>query len=129
MTDRLTKKEKGNKQALLDAFYEKKGYYPSRKTLAKWKVGILTKDLYFLRCLETNRIKIGVANTVKNRFSGIQVSSPTPLKVDLIIEYGEALEKFLHNKYKEYLVRGEWYRSNQDLESLIKDCKEILCQQ
>lgn len=128
MVDRLTKKEDVT-QGALDFLYQKNGCYPSRRELKKLNLVTPTKDLYFLRCSETNRIKIGVANNVKNRFSGIQVGSPTKLKIDLVVEYGEKLEKFLHNKFLSYRVKGEWFSSNEELESIIADFRKIICLQ
>jgi len=125
--NKLTKKEKGRYQQWLDEFYSQKGHYPSREQLKSFPVTIKTKDLYFIRCPDTNRIKIGVSDKPASRLYGLYIASPTKLTLDLVVEYGEDLEQHLHKVFSKYRFKGEWFESNPELESMISDFR-ILCQ-
>lgn len=120
---------KFTRKPLLDRFYEKNGRYPSRETLKKFGVNVLTKDLYFVRCLSTRHVKIGVAKDAQARLGMLQVGSPTVLSLELSVPYAEVLEKFLHKKFVDSHVRGEWFASTPELESLIEDFKKLVWRQ
>lgn len=80
------------------------------------------KDVYFIQCIETKRIKIGISDSVSQRLSMLQHYSPTKLKLLTVVEYaGRPFELHLHNKYKEHRYHGEWFNINPELELLIQD--------
>ena len=57
-------------------------------------------------------VKIGVTNDVQGRVSTISTCNPFEVKVILAQEVGSAyqVEKFLHDKFKDTNVRGEWFK-------------------
>ena len=74
--------------------------------------------IYFIRCTETKRIKIGVANYPLRRFHDHQTSCPTVLEFAGLQRGHRQLERELHKRFGKYRVRrnGEWF----------SECKEIL---
>lgn len=73
---------------------------------------------------EDGPVKIGVTNDLDGRMSGLQTGTPMELKLRYFVEcFTEAvayrLEKLLHERYQEFLVRGEWF--NVDPERVFKD--------
>ena len=56
--------------------------------------------------------KIGVSNNVNHRLSILQVANPLELSIVKTIESNTPykLEAELHEKYKEYSIRGEWFK-------------------
>lgn len=79
--------------------------------------------IYFISADETNKIKIGFSNDVKNRLKQLQTSCPFELKVLLLIEGDEAKEKELHIKFKKYRVNGEWFEHVEQLTKFIEENK------
>ncbi len=142
---RLTKKQK----AFADNYLQERGaketkdiinnYYPNdsitRKDLEsinsyleKFKESIGVKksqDVYFIRCIETKRIKIGMSDSVLTRFYCLAIASPTKLKLEAVIDFGgKELEDFLHKKYRKFHYKNEWFESNKELEEFITFLKE-----
>jgi hypothetical protein len=130
----LTKKQKEFADEYLETGRFKDGILRSDfNAIKKWffkekKTNLITdqQDVYFIRCVETNRIKIGIARNVVSRFDGIQTGSPTKLRIDLIIDWGgRELEQHLHRKFANCRIRGEWFQPDEELELFIADIKEI----
>ncbi|MDR8524668.1 GIY-YIG nuclease family protein [Shewanella fidelis] len=76
------------------------------------------RHLYLFRCTGSDFYKIGIANDVNLRKQNLQTGSPYDLKVIFYVESDigdyEAreiiyLEKFLHQVFDNYRVRGEWF--------------------
>lgn len=68
------------------------------------KVG---KDLYWILC--GDYVKIGRTSNFKKRFRTMQVNNPYPLELIELIEDAGHLEHELHEKFKEFHHRGEWF--------------------
>ena len=73
-----------------------------------------TKKVYFLECNEFH--KIGITENLKTRMGTIQ--NATPFKINLVTENdfcdAEKHESFLHLKYSQFKVQGEWFRLNKN---------------
>ncbi len=73
---------------------------------------ILTTNVYFIQC-ETGPVKIGFAKDISKRLSTLQSGNPNKLKIVKTIENcKKTTEKELHNKYSEYRLSGEWFKSD-----------------
>lgn len=61
--------------------------------------------------------KIGYATNVTARLKTIQNANPRKLTKVIYVKVpnAEQLEAELHEKYKDYRVRGEWFELNNDL--------------
>ncbi len=55
-------------------------------------------------------VKIGLSRAPKNRFSGIQTSSPVKVSLLGFSEGDDLCEKAMHVALKEYRSHGEWFR-------------------
>jgi predicted GIY-YIG superfamily endonuclease len=82
-------------------------------------------NVYFIRAGEHGAIKIGVAKNVKARLDQLQTGNHQDLQIIHVIEAkGEAhafnLEAELHNIYKHENIRGEWFKSYINFESVTK---------
>lgn len=54
-------------------------------------------------------VKIGVSNDPERRLIQLQSSSPTRLKIRLVVPGGYPLETALHRYFRIYRVGGEWF--------------------
>jgi len=70
----------------------------------------MRRDVYVIRH-ELGLTKIGVATDPKERLSGIQVGSPFEMRLvrSKEVENAERVEKFLHDHFRKYHLRGEWF--------------------
>lgn len=73
------------------------------------------KFVYIIKCLDY--YKIGYATNVSSRLSQLQTGNPFSLKLIVKIEScnAEELEKEIHSRFADYLIRGEWFSLNNDL--------------
>ncbi len=66
------------------------------------------KHLYFIQCGEF--IKIGRANNVWQRIGQLRASNPYPIELINYLENQGHREKEFHEKFKDKLHTGEWFR-------------------
>lgn len=67
------------------------------------------KDLYIIREIGTNLYKIGVSNNPEERLFGLQSANAHKLEIVVTITEGEEYEHILHQIFREYNIRGEWF--------------------
>ncbi len=79
--------------------------------------------IYFVQNLDN--VKIGYTDNPRVRIYDLQVASPFPLSVLLIIDGGIERERFLHKKFKEYNVSGEWFELNEHITNFIQQNMEF----
>ena len=67
--------------------------------------------VYVFASRELDYIKIGKTKSVKQRLSNVQSGCPFHLHLWIAIATPKAaeIEKFLHKRYEEYNLRGEWF--------------------
>lgn len=75
--------------------------------------------IYFLKA--NSRVKIGYTDDPIKRISSIQVSSPFPLEVLLIIDGNYEKEKDLHLTFNELRTSGEWFELGEALKRFIHE--------
>lgn len=69
--------------------------------------------IYFIR--GGDLIKIGRTNDLRGRLSNLQIGSPTPLEVLLVLADTGPLEKVLHRRFAKARAHGEWFRAEKKL--------------
>jgi DNA-binding transcriptional ArsR family regulator len=81
--------------------------------------------IYFIRETDSNFVKIGITNNVKERLSKLQTGNPKTLYISKTYEgniYGETI---LHDYFKDYHFNLEWFKFDKKLDilpdELIKD--------
>lgn len=76
-------------------------------------------------------VKIGKTKSEPlQRLSSLQTSSPSELKLVLALQGLECVEPILHLAFREYHVRGEWFRPSKRLSDFVRECrakKIVLC--
>lgn len=80
--------------------------------------------IYFVRSGKTGPIKIGISHNVCKRIAMMQTGNPNKLYLVTSIpiesrKQAEALEKWLHRKFKKQRIRGEWFRGNIRLPRIL----------
>lgn len=81
------------------------------------------REIYFVRAETMGFIKIGVTNDSARRLSSIQTFSPDRLVLMGVLvcpHWGET-EAWVHNKFREHRVHGEWFRPAEELLAFIAE--------
>ena len=63
----------------------------------------------------TGRVKIGISKHPEERIKEINVGNPDKLTLVTVFQVGKngyRVESFLHEKYKDYHLRGEWFSAD-----------------
>lgn len=80
------------------------------------------EHVYFVGDKDKKVVKIGMAKDVKRRCASLQVGFPAQLCVLHIIKNGgKALERSLHDRFKEYNSIGEWFFVRGALAEYLSD--------
>ena len=86
--------------------------------------------MYFIREINTKRVKIGYAANPQNRRATFQINNPNVLVIDFVHPTLAAkdLESQLHQDFKSSTIRGEWYslEINVDYQNIIKNAENKL---
>jgi Meiotically up-regulated gene 113 len=72
--------------------------------------------IYLIQNLSTGNVKIGKSENPLTRFSSLQSSTDCELKFLCQIIGDEILEQKLHLKFKQYSIRGEWFRYGEEIQ-------------
>ena len=70
--------------------------------------------VYYIQEEETTNIKIGWCWNLLKRLKCLQVANSQKLNIIKyeLTQFPYQREQYLHNKYKNYLIRGEWYQNS-----------------
>lgn len=66
-------------------------------------------SVYFATARELGMVKIGYAKDVSRRLSFLQTGCPAKLEMEAVIDGGKDLERSLHEVFRPYRKRGEWF--------------------
>ena len=81
--------------------------------------------IYFIKALNSGLIKIGYTKNVGERVASLRSNSPEELHILKITEGDIEDEKRIHNKFKHFNERNEWFRPEKSLLDFIESSKEI----
>lgn len=76
------------------------------------------RQIYFIGD-EHGRVKIGHALDMQKRLSGLQTSCADNLSILRLIDGGEPTERWLHRRFAEAHIRGEWFRFLPEMLSIL----------
>jgi hypothetical protein len=76
--------------------------------------------IYFIICCATGAVKIGRADDVKKRLSGLQISSPGKLSLLCHFRAPSVFEGVLHTIFSKSRIRGEWFSITDELLDLAE---------
>lgn len=72
--------------------------------------------VYFVRPIgNVGPIKIGCTNNVERRLEQVEAWSPARLEVIVAIPGSPAIEHYLHTRFAEYRLHGEWFSAGPRL--------------
>lgn len=115
--DILTVRDKLIFKACLSSNFARKKYLNKRKRVKK-KDSKEAYKTYIIKDSITGFYKIGRSKDPKIRERTLQSERPV---INIIKVFETDIEKILHNKYKEYRVRGEWFElSNIQIKYICK---------
>lgn len=74
--------------------------------------------IYFIQASGTHLIKIGVAKDPEKRRQVLQTGHPHQLLIMRTMPGGRASERWLHHRYRDFRVQGEWFRFVEEMKSV-----------
>lgn len=66
-------------------------------------------SVYFIRSTGFGDVKIGTSADPRARLRDLQTGNAEELSLIRVIDGGEAEERWLHDRFREHRVRGEWF--------------------
>lgn len=87
----------------------KSGAAPDRLFGARAVSDFADYGVYVIEAVGTNRYKIGYTNNIARRLSCIQTGCPVPISVVTVLPMDQSAETWLHRRFDEYRVCGEWF--------------------
>jgi hypothetical protein len=81
--------------------------------------------VYFIQDVQADAIKIGFSKNVSNRVAALQTSTTSPLKLLVCVPGGRKTEKELHEKFVQFHIRGEWFRSAPELLQYVETLRTL----
>ena len=91
--------------------------------------GEMIKHIYFILDEINNAVKIGITGrNIQERKTEIERHNPGSIKILGTIKIGQRAkiyENKIHEVFKKYLIRGEWYRYEEELRKSIEKLLEL----
>jgi hypothetical protein len=84
--------------------------------------------VYFIRAVESRRVKIGFSKDVNDRLRDLQIGSPEVLEIEAVVAAADLPERMLHKRFLACRKHGEWFVSTPELEAFIADVKSATLQ-
>ena len=78
-------------------------------------------EVYFLQESGMGAIKIGITCNLERRLSQMRSNTPHEITVLGTVHADEKLERYLKRKFSFALIRGEWFRPNEELSAYIEE--------
>ena len=94
-----------------------------RENLPKGKLDKKQRYLYIVRETWQGMCKIGIASDIYARMSSLQTGCPQELEVIgfVALKNAKSMELFIHNRYKAFRHRGEWFNLSIEQVQTILD--------
>ena len=80
-------------------------------------------DVYFIQSANDGPIKIGYTTNVQRRLQELQTANPEELTLLHYTTGGRRFELYLHEKFREYNKRDEWFFPNIEIIKYIEKLK------
>jgi hypothetical protein len=75
--------------------------------------------VYFIRDDTSRNVKVGTARNPRRRLAALQTGSASPLSFIGAVVGGRAREKELHEQFRQYHRRGEWFDGSAPMMAMI----------
>lgn len=76
-------------------------------------------SVYFIRSAGFGVVKIGTAANPSARLRSLQTGNAEELSLIRVIDGGEAEERWLHDRFQQHRVRGEWFTFHPDMMTVL----------
>lgn len=83
-----------------------------------------TNVVYFIQYGKTKRVKIGTAENVAKRLSGIRTSSPGDYKLLATVPGDYVVEAEMHRRFRKYWIKREWFSLEGSLAKFVNSLRE-----
>lgn len=70
-------------------------------------------------------VKIGYSSNFCSRLENLKSSNPTQMEIIGLFIGGRKEEAMLHNKFKQFLLRNEWFIYNEEIQQYCTDFTPI----
>lgn len=99
--------------------------------LAKCMITTNNQHTVYIIAVNDEFVKIGFTSfrDARGRVAELQKSCPYPFEVVLEAPGGKPLEQALHAIFKDYRLRGEWFRYTGDLRVFCDQLKPLVARQ
>lgn len=77
--------------------------------------------IYFITDETNKSCKIGYSANPETRLSSLQTGTINPLKLVSVLPGDRNKEKELHNTFKKFHIKGEWFKITPEIEKILKD--------
>lgn len=81
--------------------------------------------VYFIGSIEFGYVKIGMTSEIKQRLKQVQILCPFDVEILKIVDGGRHIEDKYHKQFSNLNTRGEWFKIEGDLKSLIESNMKI----
>lgn len=85
----------------------------------------MMSSVYFIESCATGAIKIGTSTEVARRLSTLQMCSPTPLELLLVVPGGHADESRLHAAFAGERTSGEWFVGDGHVRAFVEWMQQL----
>jgi hypothetical protein len=75
--------------------------------------------VYFLQNSITGAVKIGWSDNLDARLSSLRVGSDCELQLIRTVTGGRGTERWLHKRFCQHLIRGEWFAFHGDMLTVV----------
>lgn len=75
--------------------------------------------VYFMEAIGSNRIKIGITDSLHSRLTLVKTYSPFPVVIIGCMYGYRELEDEIHHKFRHIRKNGEWFEGTQELRNYI----------
>lgn len=98
----------------------------SETPIVELESNVFTGFIYFVS--DEENVKIGYTNNIEKRINQLQTGNAKELKLLFFIKGNKKVEEFLHGYFKEFHVKGEWFKINEYInEKNINDIVSSYC--
>lgn len=80
--------------------------------------------IYFIQSGDNGHVKIGYTTNFESRLKHLQTGCPETLKILATIKGGEDIERQLHNRFRQYQYRNEWFEPHPELLDFINKIRD-----
>lgn len=87
--------------------------------------GHISGHVYFIQGESGGPVKIGYTTDIKRRLKELQSGSIDILQILLVVPGNKVYEQYLHSKFENYRLKGEWYKPDPKIFEYMDKLREM----